>query len=234
MRGLQKGMDAYSPAHHPDMTTKEQIIDKVSWLKDVVNGPVGAKIGCGNIEEDIRVLLDAGVDFISIDGFGGGTGATDMYVRENVGIPLVAALPRASRVLEEFSVSSGASSNKKVTLIAGGGLRNSADFAKCLALGADAVYISTAALIAINCEQYRICYTGSCPTGVTSQKPYLAKQLKVEEGIKRLGNFIRVATLEISNFARIVGKDDVRELDRSDLISINKELSEVSGVRWLV
>lgn len=234
IRGLKKGVDAYSPAHHPDMKTKEQIAEKVSWLKEVVNGPVGAKIGCGNVEDDIGVLLDADVDFISIDGFGGGTGATDMYVRENVGIPLVAALPRASMVLEEFGVGKGASPNKKVTLIAGGGLRNSADFAKCLALGADAVYVGTAALIAINCEQYRICYTGSCPTGVTSQKPYLAKQLEVEEGIKRLGNFLRVSTFEISNFARIVGKDDINDLKRSDLISLSRELSEVSRVRWLV
>jgi len=120
-----------------------------------------------------------------------------------------------------------------VTLIAGGGLRTSADFAKCLALGADAVYIATAALVAINCEQYRICHTGLCPTGVTSHKPSLTRNLSIELGIRRLSNFIRISTEEIANITRIVGKDDVRKLCIEDLVSMKKELSEMTGTRWL-
>lgn len=228
VRGILGREASYSPAHHPDMTNPEEIKEKVSWLRKLTDGiPIGAKIGCGNIEKDIKVLVDAGVDFIAIDGFGGGTGATDFYVRENVGIPIIAALPRASRYLSELGV------KDNISLIAAGGLRTSDDFAKCLALGADAVYIGTAALIAINCEQYRICHTGLCPTGVTTHDPVLSKQLDVEEGIRKLSNFIKVSTQEMANIARIVGTDDVAKLDVSDIVSFNKDLSEITSTKWL-
>jgi glutamate synthase domain-containing protein 2 len=228
VRGLEYGEAAYSPAQHRDMTTPAGIKEKVSWLRDLTEGiPIGAKIGCGNVEKDMLVLVDAEVDFIALDGFGGGTGATDYYVRENVGIPIFAALPRALRYLTNRGV------KDQISLFAGGGLRTSADCAKCLALGADAVYIGTAALIAINCEQYRICHTGLCPTGITTHNPTLVKQLNVEEGITRLSNFIRIATQEIAQLTRIVGKDDVNKLDRDDLVSMNKDLAFITGTNWL-
>ena len=228
LRGLEDDEAAYSPAHHRDMTTPAGIKAKVSWLREVTGGvPIGAKIGCGNVEKDLRVLIDAEVDFVALDGFSGGTGATDYFVRENVGIPLVAALPRAARYLTEHVMKDG------ITLIAGGGLRTSADFARCLALGADAVYIGTAALIALNCEQYRLCHTGLCPTGVTTHNPSLVKQLEVEEGVRKLSNFIQVATDEIAALTRIVGKNNVRKLDRADLVALTKELAEITGTRWV-
>lgn len=227
-RGLKVDEAAYSPAHHADMTTPKEIKEKIAWLKKISHDiPVGAKIGCGNIEKDIEILADAGVDFIALDGFGGGTGATDYYVRENIGIPIIAALPRARRHLEKLGA------KERISLIAGGGLRTSADFTKCLALGADAVYIGTAALIAINCEQYRICHTGLCPTGVTTHNPALTSQLDVEKGIKRLSNFIEVSTHEIANLTRIVGKDDIKKLDIDDLVSLKKDVSGLTGARWL-
>jgi methylamine---glutamate N-methyltransferase subunit C len=228
VRGLRRGEAAYSPARHSDMTTPEQIKDKISYLKKLTGGaPIGAKIGCGNVEKDIEILAEAGADFIAIDGFGGGTGATDCYIRENVGIPILAALPRAARILKKLGA------KNKISLIAGGGLSAAADFAKCLALGADAVYIGTAALIAINCEQYRICHTGLCPTGVTTHDPTLLKQLDVKKGIERLANFINISTEEIASFARIIGKNDVKNLDSDDLVSLNKDLAEIAGVRWM-
>lgn len=228
IRGLKGGEAAYSPAHHHDMKTPQEIKEKIAWIKNITGGvPVGAKIGCGNIEEDIEVLVDASADFISIDGFGGGTGATDLYVRENVGIPLIAALPRAYKMLNELGV------KEKISLIAGGGLRKASDFAKCLALGADAAYTGTAALIAINCEQYRICHTGLCPTGVTTHNPALTGQLDVKEGIKKLSNFIKVTTEEVSNLTRIVGKDDINKLDGNDLVSLYRDLSAITGISWL-
>ncbi len=227
-RGLKPGEAAYSPAHHFDMRTPEEIKNKVAFLREITGGvPVGAKIGCGNVEKDMAVLVDACVDFIALDGFGGGTGATDFYVRENVGIPIIAALPRANKFLEAIGA------RKNVTLIAGGGLRTSADFAKCMALGADAVYIGTAALIAINCEQYRICHTGLCPTGVTTHNPVLVKQLDVKKGVQKLSNFIVVSTNEMSAFARVVGKNDIRKLDACDIVSIDKELAELVGIKWI-
>ncbi len=228
IRGLESGEAAYSPAHHYDMTSHQDIKEKVSYLREITHGaPIGAKIGCGDVKADIKVLADSNVDYIALDGFGGGTGATDLYVRDNVGIPIFAALPQAHKTLTKLGV------KDKISLIASGGLFRSADFAKCLALGADAVYIGTAALIAINCQQYRICYTGVCPTGVTTQNPQLMKQLNIKEGVNRLTNFIELSTEEIANLTRIVGKDDIHELDKNDIISLNKDLSSICGIRWL-
>jgi glutamate synthase domain-containing protein 2 len=144
-----------------------------------------------------------------------------------VGIPIFAALPRAFKFLTELGV------KDRIFLIAGGELRTSADFAKCLALGADAVYIGTPALIAMSCEQYRICNTGLCPTGVTTHNPVLLTRLNVEKGIKKLSNFIKVSTQEIANLARIVGKDDINKLDGNDLVSMNRELAAITGTRWM-
>ena len=228
IRGIKKGESAFSPAHHPDMKNPDEIKEKVKWLRKITDGvPIGAKIGCGDIEEDIEILVDSKVDFIALDGFGGATGATNLHVRENVGIPVIAALPRAYSYLNELEV------KKEISLIASGKLLESADFAKCLALGADAIYIGTAALIAINCEQYRICHTGNCPTGIATQDPNLMKQLNIEEGTKKLKNFVEVSTKEIANLTRIIGKNDVNKLSKEDLISMNKELSMITGVKWV-
>lgn len=227
VRGLKGGEAAYSPAHHHDMRNAQEVSEKVAWLRTLTGAPIGAKIGCGNVEADVRLLVEAGVDFIALDGFGGGTGATDAYVRDNVGIPIIAALPRAAKTLDETGA------RQRVSLIAGGGLRTSADFAKCIALGADAVYIGTAALIAINCEQYRICHTGLCPTGVTTHVPALEKQLDVERGVAQLSNFITACTREVAMFARIVGKDDVKKLDAGDLVALTREAAALTGVRWM-
>jgi len=228
VRGLELGEAAYSPAHHPDMTSPQEIKDKVSWLQDITDGaPIGAKIGCGDVKEDVKVLADSGVDFITLDGFGGGTGATESYVRDNVGIPVFAAIPQAYNILKDLGL------KEKISIIVSGGLRKSVDFTKCLALGADAVYIGTAALIAINCQQYRICYTGLCPTGVTTQNPQLMKHLNVEEGVEKLENFLKLSTEEIANLTRIVGKNDVDKLDKEDLITVNRDLSKICGIKWL-
>jgi glutamate synthase domain-containing protein 2 len=225
---INENEDAYSPAHHPDIRNKGELKEKITLLRALTDGvPIGAKIGCGDIENDVELLVASGADFIALDGFGGGTGATESFVRENVGVPILAALPRAVRHLKKMEA------RNRVSLIAGGRLRTSADFAKCLALGADAVYIGTSALIAINCKQYRICHTGNCPTGVATNNPALLQRLDVEEGIHRLTNFMNVSNLEVANFARIVGKVDVRKLDIEDLVSLERDLAEITGVKWL-
>ncbi|MFA0834260.1 MAG: glutamate synthase-related protein [Methanobacterium formicicum] len=227
-RNLKPGEPSYSPAHHTDMTDHDTMKGKVEWLREITGGvPIGAKIGCGDIKSDVSLLADIGVDFIALDGFGGGTGATDLYVRDNVGIPVFAALPQAYKTLQELGV------KDKISIIAGGGLRTSADFAKCLALGADAVYIGTAALIAINCQQYRICYSDLCPTGIATQDPKLMEQLDVEEGSQKLTNFIELTNEEVANLTRIVGKNNVSQFSTDDLISVNKDFAQITGVRWL-
>ena len=136
-------------------------------------------------------------------------------------------MPRADRHLKKVGL------RNKVSLIAGGGLRTSADFLKCLALGSDAIYIGTSALIAINCDQFRICHTGRCPRGVTTNDPVLAQQLNVEEGTRRLTNFVNVSNWEVANLLRIVGKNDVEKIGLEDLVAFEKELAEVTGVKWM-
>lgn len=228
LMGLKEGEDLLSPSHHLDIRNAEELREKIGWLRKLTYGvPIGAKIGCGNVEEDVEVLANGGVDFIALDGFGAGTGATEYFVRENFGIPIVAALPRVDKHLKKMGA------RKKISLIAGGGLRTSSDFAKCLALGADAVYIGTSALIAINCQQYRVCHTGYCPTGVTTNDPVLTQRLDVDEGIRKLTNFINVSNLEVTNFCRIIGKDDIKKLGREDLVALKKDLAEVTGVKWI-
>ena len=139
----------------------------------------------------------------------------------------MAALPRADNHLKKIGL------RNKISLIAGGGLRTSADFAKCLALGANAVYIGTSVLIAINCQQYRVCHTGHCPTGVTTNDPSLVQRLDVVEGVRKLTNFINVSNFEVANLMRIVGKNDIKNLGIEDLVALKKELSEVTGVKWI-
>ncbi len=225
---LKEGEDQHSPAHHPDIRNEDELKEKIRLFKELTNGvPIGAKIGCGNVENDIEILARSGVDFISLDGFGGGTGATEFFVRENVGVPIIVALPRADRHLKKIGA------RDKISLIAGGGLRTSADFAKCLALGADAVAIGTSALIAINCQQYRLCHTGQCPTGVTTNDPILVQRLDVDEGVRKLTNFIKVSNMEIANLLRIVGKNDIKKLGLEDLVALKKELSEATGAVWM-
>ncbi|MDI9615386.1 glutamate synthase-related protein [Methanothermobacter sp.] len=228
VRGLKEGEGSYSPAHHPDIRNPEELREKVSYLRELSGGsPVGAKIGCGNVEDDVKALLDAGVDFIALDGFGGGTGAVNPHIRDSTGIPLIAAIPRAAKV----TVNEGLEG--RVSLIAGGGLRTGADMAKCLALGADAVYIGTAALIAMNCQQHRLCHTGMCPTGITTHDPTLVKHLDARKAAERLENYIKVSTAEIADFARITGKDDIKKLNHEDLVALKKDVAELTGLRWL-
>lgn len=228
LRGLKDGEDEYDTANHSDIQNPEELKKKILWLKELSKGaPVGAKIGCGSIEDDVELLADCGIDFISLDGFGAGTGATELFARENVGIPIIAALPRADKRLREIGKKS------QVSLIVGGGLRTSSDFAKCIALGANAVYIGTSALIAIGCQQYRICHTGNCPTGVTASNPDLIKLLNVEEGIRRLTNFIQVSNQEMANLTRIVGKDDISNLCKADLVALSRDLANIAGIKWL-
>ncbi|XHH07534.1 MAG: FMN-binding glutamate synthase family protein [Candidatus Bathyarchaeia archaeon] len=228
LRRLREGEDEYDLAHHLDIKNPKELAAKIKWLKELTGGvPVGAKIGCGNVEADVEVLADCGADFIALDGFGGGTGATELFARENLGLPIVAALPRADQHLRKIG------KRRQVSLIVGGGLRTSSDFAKCLALGADAVYIGTSALIALGCQQYRVCHTGACPTGVTASNPNLLDLLKVNDGIRRLTNFVHVSNKEMADFTRMVGKDDVSKLCKDDLVALNRDLADVTGVKWL-
>jgi glutamate synthase domain-containing protein 2 len=196
------------------------VVERVRGLLD--GKPLGIKLTASHIEDDLAEALEASPDFITIDCRGGATGAAPTYIKDNVCLPPVFAVYRARKFLDSVG--------SRVTLCVTGGFRDSADIAKALALGADAVALATASLIAIGCQQYRICHTGRCPVGITTQDPELRKRLDVEQSAQRLANFYATTNLEVANFARINGRDDVHALDLSDLVTISNEISQNTGI----
>ncbi|HEB12641.1 MAG TPA: glutamate synthase, partial [Actinobacteria bacterium] len=180
--------------------------------------PVGIKFAAGHVEADLEIALYAGPDFITIDGRPGATAGAVKFVKEATSVPTLFALARARKYFDDHNVNG-------VTLVITGGLRTSPDFAKALALGVDAVAIGSAALMAGACQQYRICDTGNCPVGVTSQVPELRKRVDIEVSAKRLENFLRLSTEELKAFARLTGNNSVHDLSVGDLVTTNSEIS---------
>ena len=185
--------------------------------------PIGIKIAAGNIEEDLEIAAYAKPDFITIDGRPGATGSAGKYVKQATSVPTIFALYRARQFLSQYG--------KVISIVITGGLRISSDFIKALALGADAIAIGTAALMAFGCQQYRLCNTGRCPVGITTQNPELRSRLNVETSAKRLENFLRVSTEELKDFARLTGNNDVHHLNIKDLCTTNSEISNNTEIK---
>ena len=224
VRGRAEGVDIISPARFEEFRTREGLKSKVDWLRERSEGkPIGIKIAAGNLEADLEFALSAGVDFITVDGRAGATGAAPKVVKDSTSIPTIFALCRARRLLDAAQVDG-------VSLVITGGLRISSDFAKALALGADAIAIGSAALMACGCQQYRICNTGRCPVGVTSQDPLLRARLQVDEAARRLENFLKVCTDELKAFARLTGNDNVHKLSIGDICTTNSEISNNTSI----
>ncbi len=220
IRGYPVGTDIISPAAFDDIRSKEDLKKKVRWLRETSGGkPIGIKIAAGDIEEDLVVVVYAEPDFITIDGRPGATGAALKYIKAATSVPTLFALYRARKYLDEHNI-------RDVSLVITGGLRISSDFAKALCLGADAIAVGTAALMACACQQYRICDTGNCPVGVTTQKPDLRERLKSDISAKRLENYLRVSTEELMDFARLTGNNDVHALSIRNICTTNSEISD--------
>ena len=225
IRGFPEGTDIISPAYFDDIKNKNDLKKKVAWLREKSEGkPIGIKISAGNIEDDMVIATYAEPDFITIDGRPGATGASPKFVKDATSVPTIFALYRARTFLDKKGL-------KNISLVITGGLRISSDFAKALALGADAIAIGTAALMATACQQYRICDTGNCPVGVTTQNPELRKRLKIDISAKKLENFLRVSTNELKDFARLTGNDDVHKLNIGDLCTTNSEISNYTEIK---
>lgn len=223
IRNKPLGQDVISPSKFPDVTTKEELKELVSQLRMASEGrPIGIKIAAGRIEKDLEYCVFAEPDFITIDGRGGATGASPKLVRDAASVPTVYALYRARKYLDSVG--------SDVDLVITGGLRVSSDFAKALAMGADAVAIASAALIAAACQQYRICGSGNCPVGAATQDPELRSRLKVEAAAKRTANFLTCSTQELKTFARITGHRSVHDLNTEDLCTISREISEYTNI----
>lgn len=224
IRGFNEGEDIISPAHFDDITNRNQLKEKVSWLRELSGGkPIGIKFAAGHVEADLEVALYAEPDFITIDGRAGATGASPKMVKMATSVPTMYALYRAKKYLRERNINS-------VSLLITGGFRVSSDFVKALAIGADAVAIGTAALMAIGCQQYRICHTGKCPMGITTQDPELRARLNIESAAKGLENFLKVSTEEIKDFARLTGKNVTHNFSIGDLCTTNSEISNYTDI----
>ena len=212
-----------SPSKFPELNSKTDLRDMVATLRWRSGGrPIGIKIAAGRIERDLAWCVYAEPDFITIDGRGGATGSSPLFLREATSIPTVYALARARRYLDD--------SGSKAALVITGGLRVSADFAKALAMGADAVAVATAPLIAAACQQYRICGSGMCPVGVATQDPELRARLNTDAAAERVANYLNVSRAELATFARITGHASVHDLSPADLVTLSRDVAEYTGI----
>jgi glutamate synthase domain-containing protein 2 len=250
MRTLPMGVDQRSACRHPDWTGPDDLAIKILELREITDWqvPIYIKVGATRTYYDVKLAVKAGADVIVVDGMQGGTAATQEVFIEHVGIPTMAAIPQAVQALQEMGM------HRKVQLIVSGGIRNGADVAKCMALGADAVAIGTAALIALGCNDpkydeefkaigsaagfYDDYHEGRDPAGISTQDPELSKRLDPVEGGRRLANYLRVLTLEAQTLARACGKNDMRNLEPEDLVALTVESAAMArvplaGTNWI-
>lgn len=226
IRGKNAYEDVISPSKFEEIKTKEDLKKLVSELRIKSEGrPIGIKIAAGHIEEDLEFACFAEPDFITIDGRGGATGASPKIIKDATTVPTIYALYRARKYLDEH--------NEQVSLIVTGGLRTSSDFAKAIAMGADAVAIATAAMIAIGCQQYKVCNSGKCPVGIGTQDPELRKRFHIDKSSKRLENYFNVVNDELKTFARITGKDDIHKLNTYDIVTTNEDIAKYTNIKHI-
>jgi len=219
VRGFPEGEDIVSPARFADIADADQLRETVGRLREATGGaPIGVKLAAGRLEADLEVALAAGPDFITIDGRAGATGAAPKVVKDATSVPTIYALARARRFLDERGA-------EEVSLVVTGGFRLASDVVKALAMGADAVALATAALVACGCQQYRICHTGRCPVGVTTQDPELRARLDVDLSARRLANYLAVLKAELQDFTRLTGREDVHHIDTGDLCTTSSEIA---------
>ncbi|MCI8293490.1 MAG: FMN-binding glutamate synthase family protein [Hespellia sp.] len=223
IRNKPLGEDVISPSRFPGINSADDLKKLVSELRKRSEGrPIGVKIAAGRVERDLEFCVFAAPDFITIDGRGGATGASPAIIRDSTSVPTIYALYRARKYLDANA--------PDIDLIITGGLRVSSDFAKAIAMGADAVAIASAAMVASACQQYRICGTGMCPVGVATQDEELRKRLHVDAAAKRVENYLKCSAEELKTFARITGNADIHGLSVSDLCTINEEISEHTNI----
>lgn len=226
VRGLPPGTAAHSPSRFPDIEELEQLAERIEWLRSLDGGerPVGIKLVANDVAADVSAALELMPDFITIDGFGGGTGAAPADVRDNFGMPLVMALPEARRLVNAHNQNS---SERPVSLIATGGVRTPADILKAVALGADACALATAVLFALGCEYYRACSSNGCPVGIATQDESLRNRLEVDRGARRVASFFSGTRSAIKTYLRIMGYGALAQVTAADLIPLTPEAAAI-------
>jgi glutamate synthase domain-containing protein 2 len=226
VRGLKAGQTAISPATFTDMASVEDFREFAAKVKEITGGiPIGYKLAASRIENDIDFALDAGADYIILDGRGGGTGAAPIILRNHINVPTIPALARARKHLDKRGA-------KGVSLVITGGLRVPSDFAKALAMGADAVAVSNSALQAIGCLGMRACHTNNCPVGIATQKENLRARLLIENSAKQLHNFFSASTDLMKVLARACGHDDVNKFSSEDLSTFDHDMYRLTGINY--
>ena len=224
IRNVPVGKDIHSPAYHLDIKNIDDLGKKVNWLKSLTKGvPIIIKLAAGDIENDVGLAVKANPDIIAIDGMEGGTGAAPEVISNEVGTPTLVALARARKILDKIGA--------RQELWIGGGLNNGGDFAKALALGADAVFCATSLLIAMGCTYCRLCYLGKCPKGIATQDVELRKKLNVEESAQKIANFIKNSTEEIKMIAGVCGENDIHKLNKGHLRALNSEIARITETK---
>ena len=250
MRDLPKGVDQRSACRHPDWTGPDDLEIKIEELREITDWkvPIYVKIGATRTYFDVALAVKAGADVIVLDGMEGGTAASQEVFIEHVGIPILAAIPEAVRSLQELGM------HREVQLIVSGGIRNGADAAKALALGADAVSIGVAAVVALgdNSHNFEAEYEkigtaagfyddwheGRDPVGISTQDDELASRFDAELGGRRIANYLRAMVLEAQTLARACGKSHVHNLEPEDMVALTFEASAmakvpVAGTSWI-
>jgi glutamate synthase domain-containing protein 2/nitrite reductase/ring-hydroxylating ferredoxin subunit len=226
VRGLTEGRAAISPARFSDWEHVDDFRRFADEVREASGGiPIGFKLSAQHVERDVDAALSAGADYIILDGRGGGTGAAPLIFRNNISVPTIPALARARRHLDRIGCGD-------VTLIITGGLRAPSDFAKALALGADGIALSNAALQAIGCLGMRACHTNNCPVGIASQRPELRARLPVDLAAKRLARFLVSATELMRVLARACGHAHLSEFCVDDLTTFDREMHHLSGIPY--
>jgi nitrite reductase/ring-hydroxylating ferredoxin subunit len=226
VRELPEGQAAISPPRFPDLQTAEDFRRVADEVREASGGiPIGFKLSAQHIEDDIDFVLAASADYIILDGRGGATGAAPDIFKANISVPTMVALARARRHLDAVGASD-------VTLIITGGLRTESDFVKAMALGADGVAVSNAALQAIGCLGMRACHTNNCPVGIATQKPHLRQRLLVDRSAEQLANWFEATSHLMSVLARACGHDSLGGFEPRDLTTIDREIAALTGVRY--
>lgn len=226
VRGLSPGEAAISPATFPDLKTPSDFERVANEVRDETGGiPIGFKIAASHIEDDIDFALASGVDYIILDGRGGGTGAAPLVLRDNINVATIPALARARKHLDSQGV-------RDVSLIITGGLRVAGDFAKALMLGADAVAVSNAAIQAIGCLGMRACHTNNCPVGIATQKENLRARLIIDKSAEQLKNYFEASNDLLKVISRSCGYDDVSKFNQEDLVTQSWDIHKLTGIAY--
>lgn len=226
VRGLQEGETAISPAANPNFHTPQDFKEFGDQVRERTGGiPIGFKIAASHIEKDIQFALDAGVDYIILDGRGGGTGSAPTILRDHINVPTIPALARARKYLDAVGATD-------ITLVITGGLRVAEDFSKALMLGADAIAVSNSALQAIGCLGMRACGTNNCPVGIATQKESLRSRLIIEASAKQLHNFFDATNHLIQVVARSCGYDDIGKFNKNDLSTFDWDMHQLTGISY--